>query len=230
MIAAPPSVSRAVAFGLVLAAMAATGCTHSVQIQSAPPGAQVLVDDEPVCRTPCAIEEQAGGTDITRIEVQSEEEGEAVRFDLLREGWTYGPVAVGVGLGALALTISGAAAVAAAVSYTATSFFLVAGGALVLPTVGAAGLGLLLVATGYGTAFIAYTLSVSLAALGPKLPLAMAGEASRVSDDEVFVDFEENEVYASPGNNVRRLIGTHPGYKPMPSPREAADEHEDEHE
>lgn len=223
-----PSVTRPLLTALALTLLA-SGCAHTIEVQSEPPGAQVLVEDEPVCVTPCAIEEQSGSNGVTRVEVQSEETGEAVRFDLLREGWTYWPVAAGVGLGALAIAISVATGAAAVVTYTATSFFLVAGGVLILPTVGAAGLGLLLVGTGYGTALVAYTVSITLASLGPRLPLAMAGEASRISDDEVFVDFEEDEVYASPGDNVRRLIGASPGYKPLPAwrPHEGEDEDDD---
>jgi hypothetical protein len=212
-----------IAAAALLASML-VGCAHDVRIESEPPGARVLVDDEPTCMTPCTIEERSSGSDITRVEVQSEEAGEAVRFDLLRERWTYGPVAAGVALGAVALALSGAAAVTAAASYTATSLFLVAGGAIIAPTVGAAGLGLLLVGTGFGTAFAAYALSITLATLGTRLPLAMAGEASRISDEEVFVDFDEDEVYASPGDNVRRLIGAQAGYKPMPWPAAPPDE------
>lgn len=194
----------------LLALSCAIGCAHKVQVTSTPPGAEVLVEDKVVCQTPCEIDEKSSSAGFHRVEVRNDEE--AVRFDLIRNGWQSGPIIAGVaaGIGLVVASMVSATVALGAYVFTTTVAQTVAPGN---PT-----LGLSLAGLGFGTVLVAYTATIMFAQFAPLAPLTAAGELSRVSTDRVEVDFEADEVRAPYDKYIRRLVGVSDGRTAMPLP------------
>lgn len=193
---------------LVVLCALASGCAHTIEVNSEPPGAAVYVDGEHVGETPLSLERQTSHADVVTLAVQRG--GREARVAVLENGWAW--EAIVVGFGAMGATVL--AGMAAAV----TGYVGVIGGALFAGTFGPAAIIVILAAVAlmYG--------GVLASSFAIFLPFVAAGEFGRRGPDEVWVDFREGLVTTSPAGHAQPLIGTSPGHLPLKPRKRSRDE------
>lgn len=176
------------------------GCAHAVELRSEPPGAEVFIEGERVGVTPMILEETSGETD--RITVEMRQNGVAARFAIERDGWSAAPVLVGAGLFVVGV-VGAPVAMAGGYLFALSAVFT---GALLSPALGIA------VVTG-GLAL--YALGVVGLSLATWAPFVGAGLFSRVSPDQIAVDFQTGEIAMTPAGHIEPLVGVPAGYRPL---------------
>jgi len=204
---------------LVVVALAAhalsalSGCAHQTTVQSDPPGATVYVDDEKRGQTPLVVESRTGPVDMTRVEVVDETTGEAVRFELIHNSLRSELVVAGIAAGVATFVAAGLFVVPYVFGVLALEAFVIFG------AIGGTGTPNELVSLGTAVsaavAILSYAALFALAASAPWVALGTIGELSHTAPDEVFVDFDENDVTSSPMDALRLLDGTAHGRTPM---------------
>lgn len=184
---------------LLVAALLGAGCTHTMEVRSEPPGAEVLLDGEPVGVTPLVLERPTSHANVRTLVVRQGDE--EARLALLEEGWAIEPI-LGSILGAVATGALGLGVGFA--GYITSLLFAISSG----PNVG------LLTAGVFGGLLILYA-GMAVAAAATHLPFIGAGELARVGPDEVYVDFSRDKVSTSPPGQVKPMIGVSEGYRPL---------------
>jgi hypothetical protein len=152
-------------------ASVASGCAHTITVESTPPGALVLVEDKPVGKTPITFEEQTGRADLVVVEVQHGER--SARFAYKKEG---------VSLDAVAGAVAGSCGMCAA------GGFGLAGLVVLVPTL------LVTAATPAGIslligAYVAYAFGISMISYAPYALVMGVGEGARKGPERIHVDF-----------------------------------------
>lgn len=183
----------------VLACVHTLACTHTLEVRSEPPGAEVLLDGEPVGQTPLTLERQTSHADVRTLVVRHGDE--EARLALLEDGWAFEPILAGFGaMGGLLL----AGALTTTIGYAT-----MLGSLLFVTTVGTPGLAGLVVG---GVLLYGGILVASSAIYAPFLAV---GELSRRGPDRVDVDFERARVRTSPRGHAAPLVGVSEGYRPL---------------
>lgn len=185
------------ALAVLLALAAASGCAHTIRVESEPPGATVLVGGKRVGATPVDLHETSGGID--RVPVEVVHQGRAARFAYTTTGISGEAVGAGVGAAA-AMCIGGAAGVAS----LPLVVILAAGGAFT-GGVAAGPLVLALLAGGY----CGYFGGLLLASYAPYALIGTIGEGGRIGPDRIHVDLRPAvpEVTSQPANMVEPWVG-----------------------
>lgn len=184
---------------LLACALASLACTHTIEVRSEPPGADVLLDGEPVGQTPLTLERQTSHADVRSLVVRTD--GQEARLALLEDGWLFEPILAGFALmGGLVL-----AGIAAAVA----GYVMLVASLILLPSLGAGAVAFVVIGAAllYGG-----VLASSFAVYAPFLAI---GEFARGGPDEVFVDFRRGRVTTSPKGHAEPLIGVSEGYRPL---------------
>lgn len=179
--------------------LASLACAHTLEVRSEPPGAEVLVDGEPVGETPLTLERTTSHADVSSLVVRKD--GREARLALLEDGWRFEPILAGfVTMGAL--TFGGIAA--AAIGYVALFASII-----LVPTFGAGVLAGMIV----GAVLLYGGILTSVFAI--YAPFFALGEFARAGPDEVTVDFVRGRVTTSPKGHVEPLVGVSEGYRPL---------------
>lgn len=195
--------ARALGFVMAAVALLTVGCTHTLEVRSDPPGADVYVDGERMGQTPLVLEQETGQEDVKTLSVRSR--GREARFAVAQSGWSPEAIAAGIAAAAATALLGG---MMAGVGYVGLVAVLVTS-----PALGAAALPFFIGAIGlfYGGALVA-----SFSAYAPFL---VAGEWGRTGPADVFVDFGSGDVETSPPGHASPLIGVTEGFVPVAQSR-----------
>lgn len=180
-------------------ALGSAACTHTMEVRSEPPGAEVIFDGEPVGTTPLVLERTSSHADMHTLVVRYE--GEEARLAVLEEGWAAEPIVLSV---VAALGLGGFGFGVGVVGYVGILLFAISNASD--PAVLAAG-----ILGSLGLFFV----GALLGSVAPHLPFIGAGEFARVGPDEVLVDFTNGEVWSSPPGQLKPLVGVSEGYRPL---------------
>lgn len=189
---------RAAVLAAVAAVLVAGGCAHAVKIESAPPGATVLVNGERVGVTPMELHETSGSFDRVPVEVQHG--GRAARFAYTTTAISNDAVIAGVGAACL-MCLGGAAGVAALPL------------AAVAAATGAIGIGGIVGGPVFAALFLggyaAYFGGFMLASYAPYALVGVIGEAGRIGPERIHVDLlaPVPVVTSQPGDMVEPWVG-----------------------
>lgn len=164
---------------LLALVLACSGCAHSMQIRSDPPGAEVFVDGEKIGTTPMTWQEPVGDEGAYDVEVRRGSQSE--RFTVAKTGWSVETAAL---VGGACIGGSFAAGVVGGILWVASL-------ALGLPTCGAS---LVLAPVGFA--------AVLVGALGFWPAVAATGIVTwlygRVGPDVVYVDLDGHKATTQP--------------------------------
>lgn len=192
---------------LVVFAQLLVGCAHTTRIESVPSGADVYVDDEYAGKTPVQIANESGPIGHARVEVRHD--GEAARFDMMREGWSGAGVIAAVGAGVGAFALGGSALFSFMVVYVTVVVATVSG------SLGAGGtFNTAMMAMGMTSALFMYVVGYGLMLSSPQIGLLVAGEVGRAPPERVVVDFKRRRLRSRSGLAVP-LVGASSGFRPV---------------
>lgn len=189
---------------LALAVFAlSSACTHTTEIRSDPPGAEVLVDGARVGVTPMQYEDPPGSARIHEVEVRGA--AGTQRFAMKKEGWSIPTIATGAAIGCGSLLAIGAASL----------------GCLFASALGAGvtgGLSLCLLPLGVVGWFVAIGGNVVNLLAVP----AVAFLLGRTTPDVVLVDFTKGTVGGEPSQLIVPSLQPAPSETPPPGPSEVS--------